>query len=256
MLGDQVLHHVRRLIGLVGGQALLALVPVGDHGARLGGDAGVAAGDEGRFDHGVRVGEGLVDGADLELALEAEIVTERSVDHRRLGIERGFCVSDGGEGLVVDLYQFGGVLGLRARARDHGAHRLALPAGAVDSNGMLRRRFEALEMREHADPWRHHLGELGAGDNGDNAGRFLRRDGLDRGKPGVSMRRAHKGHMRHTRQHNVADILAAALRQPVQIGPRHRAADVGVRPVERGEHGRGVVGDFHRASPRALFTSP
>ena len=44
---------------------------------------------------------------------------------------------------------------------------------------------------------------------------------------------------------DVADILAAPLRQPRQIGPRHRAADIGIRPVERGEAGRLVVGDFH-----------
>ena len=41
-------------------------------------------------------------------------------------------------------------------------------------------------------------------------------------------------------------ILGAASRQPREIGPRHRAADIGVRPVERGESGRRVVGDFHR----------
>ena len=44
---------------------------------------------------------------------------------------------------------------------------------------------------------------------------------------------------------DVADILAAALGQPRQIGPRHRAADIGIRPVERGEAGRLIVGDFH-----------
>ncbi len=60
VLGEQVLHHVRRLRALVDGEALLALVPVGDDGARLGGDAGVAAEHEGGLDHGVRLSEGLV----------------------------------------------------------------------------------------------------------------------------------------------------------------------------------------------------
>ena len=41
-------------------------------------------------------------------------------------------------------------------------------------------------------------------------------------------------------------ILGAALRQPREIRPRHRAADIGVRPVESGEDRRRVVGDFHR----------
>ena len=35
MLGEQVLHHVRRLRAMIGGQALLARIPVGDDGARL-----------------------------------------------------------------------------------------------------------------------------------------------------------------------------------------------------------------------------
>ena len=71
----------------------------------------------------------------------------------------------------------------------------------------------------------------------------------------VRVRRAHEGHMRHARQHHVADVLRAALRQPRQIRPRHRAADVGVRPVERGEEGRGVVDDFHCLPPaRACAT--
>ena len=77
MLGEQVLHHVRRLRAVIDGQALLAGVPVGDQRARLGGDAGVAAEHEGGLDHRVGVGEGLVDLADFELALEAEIVAER-----------------------------------------------------------------------------------------------------------------------------------------------------------------------------------
>ena len=56
------------------------------------------------------------------------------MDHRRLGVERGFRIGDGGQRLVIDLDQLAGVLGLRARARDHGADRLALPAGALDGD--------------------------------------------------------------------------------------------------------------------------
>ena len=245
MLGEQVLHHVRRLRALIDGQALLAFVPVGDDRARLVGDAGVAAEHERGLDDGVGFGEGLVDGADIELALEAEIVAERGMDHRRLGVERGFRIGDGRQFLVGDLDQFAGVLGLRARARDHGADRLALPAGALDRDRRLRRGFQALEMREHADPGRHDLGEFGAGDDRDDAGRFLRRVGFDRLDARMRVRRAHEGDMRHARQRDVADILPASLRQPLQIRPRHRAADIGIRPVERGQHGRGVVGDFH-----------
>ena len=180
MLGEQVLHHVRRLRALIDGQALLALVPVGDDRARLVGDAGVAADDEGGLHDGVGRGEGLVDLADVDLALEAEIVAERGMDHRRLGIERGFRIDDRRQFLVVDLDQLAGILGQRARARHHGADRLALPAGALDRDRRLRRGLQALQMRQHADPGRHDLGQLGAGDDGDDARRLLRRGFLDR----------------------------------------------------------------------------
>ena len=60
MLGEQVLHHVRRLRALIDGEALLARIPVGDDGARLVGDAGMAAEHEGRLDHRVGLGEALV----------------------------------------------------------------------------------------------------------------------------------------------------------------------------------------------------
>jgi hypothetical protein len=50
MLGEQILHHVRRLGALIDGEALVALVPVGHGRARLVGDAGVAAEYEGGLD--------------------------------------------------------------------------------------------------------------------------------------------------------------------------------------------------------------
>ena len=83
VLGEQVLHHVRRLRAVIDGQPLLARIPVGDDRARLDGDAGVAAEHEGGLHHRVGFGEGLVDRADIELALEAEIVAELGMDHRR-----------------------------------------------------------------------------------------------------------------------------------------------------------------------------
>ena len=110
---------------------------------------------------------------------------------------------------------------------------------------MLRRRFDALEMREHANPGRDHLGKLGAGNDGDDSECFLRFRRFDIFDARMGVRRAHKRDMHHARQNDVGNILAAALREPRQIGPRHRAADIGIRPIERGQAGRLVVGDFH-----------
>ena len=67
--------------------------------------------------------------------------------------------------------------------------------------------------------------------------------------PRVRVRRAHERDMRHARQRHVADVLRAALRQPRQVRPRHRAADVGVRPVERGEGGRDCRRRFSLLAP-------
>ncbi len=255
VLGEQVLHHVRRLRALVHRHALFARVPVGHDRARLVGNTGMTAEHEGGLDHRVGGGKRVIDLADVELALETEIVAERGMNHRSLAVERGFRIDYRRQFLVRHLDQFAAIFRLGARARDHGAYRFALPAGDIDGDGRLWRRFEALEMREHADPGRHHFGEFRSGDHGDHAGRFLRRVGLDADDARVRIRRAHESDMRHARQRDVADILPAPLREPLQIRPRHRAADVGVRPVERGEHGRGVVGDFHRFAPaRACAT--
>ena len=60
VLGEQVLHHVRRLRALIDGQALLARIPVGDDGARLVGDAGVAAEHERRLDDRIGFGKAFV----------------------------------------------------------------------------------------------------------------------------------------------------------------------------------------------------
>ena len=83
VLGEQVLRHVRRLRALINGQALLAGIPVGDDGARLVGDAGMAAEHEGRLDDRIGFGKALVGIAGVERALEGEIVAERGMDHRR-----------------------------------------------------------------------------------------------------------------------------------------------------------------------------
>jgi hypothetical protein len=247
MPGENILRHVRRLGAVIDGEPLVARIPVGDDGARLVGDAGMAAEHEGCFGDGVRFGEGRVGIARHMRALECEVVAEIEMDHRRRRIECGFSVGDGRQRLVVDLDQRAGVFRFGARSCHHRADRLALPAGARDRDGMLRRRFDAFEMREHAHPRRDHVRKLRAGNDGDHARRFLDLLGRDVFDARVRVRRAQESDMRHARQHDVADILPAPLRQSRQIRPRYRAADIGVRPVERSE-ARGLVGrEFHLA---------
>ena len=226
MLGKQVLHHMRCLRTLIDRHALLAFVPVGDDRTRLVGDTGVASKNKCGFDHRVGFRKGFVDGAHLQLALKAEIVAKRGVNDRRFAIESRFRIGDGRQFLVTHVHQFTSVLSLRARARNHGANGLALPARAVDRDRRLRRRFEALQMREHADPRRHDLCKLGAGHDRNDPRRLFRGLGGDPGNACMRVRGTHVRNMSHARQGYVADILPATLRQPLQIRSWHRAPDV------------------------------
>src|SRR3974390_3465973 len=100
-------------------------------------------------------------------------------------------------------------------------------------------------MREHADPGGHYFRQLRTGDGGDDARRFLHRFGGDADDARMRVRRAHEGDVRHARERDVADVLPTALGKWLQIRPRHRAADIGIRTVERGEGWRGVLSNFH-----------
>jgi hypothetical protein len=156
-------------------QTLLAGIPVGDDCARLVGHAGVAAEHKCRGDDRIGLCKALVRIAGIERALEGEIVAEVGMNHRRRRIERGLRVGHRGENLVVDGDQRAGVLRLGTRPRDNGAYRFALPAGALDGDRVLRRRLDAFQMRENADPRRHHFGKLGAGNDRHDTRRAFRR---------------------------------------------------------------------------------
>ena len=255
MLGEQVLHHVRRLRRVIRSQPLLTRVPVSHNGAGLVANAGVAAEHEGVLDHRVRILEARLRIAGDVDTLEAQVVAEIGVDQGSLGVQRCLHVGERLQFFVFDLHQLAGILGLGACARHHGADRLALPARAADRDGVLRRRLDALEMCEHADPRCDDFGQFFAGDNGDDARRLLCGRRIDALDVGVGVRRAHERHVRHPRQHHVADELRAALREPSQVWPRYRTADVGIRTVERGEGGGVVLTDFHFLPPRACATA-
>ena len=55
--------------------------------------------------------------------------------------------------------------------------------------------------------------------------------------------------MRHARQLDVADIESAPLHQPVEIRPRHRLADIGVRTVQRRKRFRFFLCRCHGKRP-------
>ena len=208
----------------------------------------MAAEHERRLHNRIGVPESRASGiAGDEHALEGEIVAELGMDHRRAGIERGLGIGDRGQLLVADLDQLAGVLGLRARARHHGADRLALPAGPLDRERVLRRRLDAFEMGEHADPGRDHLGELGAGDDGDDARRLLRRRRVDLRDAGMACGERTKATCAMRGSTRSLTNWARPWVRRARFGPRHRAADIGVRAVECGER---------RTASRRRFSRP
>ena len=229
--GD-VLHHVRRLGALVDRQSRFGGVPVGHHRARLQRHAGVPPKHEFRLRHLVGKRKRGINGAGVEPPFESEVVTERGMNHRRFRIQRCAHVGHRLQFAVLDRDDFGSVLGGGATGRHDGRDRLALPADKVGRDRALGSRLQTLEVRQHAHPRRDHGRELFAGDDGDDAGRAPRRLRIDVQDLRMGIGRAQEHHMRHARQVDVADIEPAPLHQPLEIGPRHQLADIGVRPVQ------------------------
>ena len=141
MNGEDVLHHVRRLVRHVDRQLVLGFVVVGEDDARFQGDAGMALETEGFLDHQRRLGERGVDVARFDGIIEGDVVAQIGMDHVRRRIGRGLGVGHRRQFFVGHIDQRRGVFGLGAAVRHHRGDRLALPAHMVDGDGVLRRRF-------------------------------------------------------------------------------------------------------------------
>ncbi len=107
-----------------------------------------------RFHDCVGFGKRPVHSAGVEVALEGEVVAERRMNDRGFRIERGAHVRHGVQFLVFNRDDFRRVLCDGAAGRHDGRDGFALPADTVDRDRMLRRRFEALQVRQHANPRR------------------------------------------------------------------------------------------------------
>ncbi len=232
MLGEHRLHHVRRLGGVVHGELGGRAVVVGQDRARLERDARVAARVEGGLDDLVRGLEGVVDLAALVDALEAEVVAELGMDHRRARLQGRLHVDHGGQRRVGDGHLGRGILGDRAAVGDDGCHRLPHPGGTTDRQRVLRRRLHALEVRQRPHPGIAVGGEVLPREHAHHARHRQGRSGVDLDDLRVRVRAAHIGHMHHARQLDVVHVLAAPLHQLGRVRPRHRLADVGVGPVD------------------------
>ena len=168
------------------------------------------------------------------------------MDHRRCFIERGFRVGDGGQRLVVDLRSARRRPRLRARLRATTAH-TASPCQQARSMAMAYCGADLRPLRCVSTPT-HGVMTFASSAPVTTAttpgaffaaavSMFLMRACAcgERRKATCAMR----GNV------DVADILPAPLHQSRQVRPRHRAADIGIRPVERG----GLIGESFMAHP-------
>ena len=135
----QVLHHVRRLAGVVNREALLGRVPVGDLAARLESHAGVAAELEGGFLDRIGARERLVDRSGVQGPGKAQVVAKLRMNKRCFGRKSGLHVDDRGKAFELHHQDVQAVLGLLAGLRHDCHHRFTLPAGTLERERILRR---------------------------------------------------------------------------------------------------------------------
>ncbi len=136
---------------------------------------------------------------------------------------RAAGVDDRGERLIVDLDQLSGVLGQRARIRDHGGHGLADVAHFLAGQDRMRVPGElgALERRDRERP--HPVAEVGCGQNRQQpVGGGRRADAPDLR---VGERAAHKCDVGHARALEVVEVLRLAAQDALILTAPDRAAD-------------------------------
>ena len=167
----------------------------------------------------------------------AEHQAERGIAHLVVVVDLGRAlfrgildVDHGFERLVFDRDQFGAVARLRFRFRDDERDAVADAAHFV---GDQQRQERAVALRR-AEILRHqvrgHAGELvggdvGAGEDGEHAGRRLRLGNVDLLDAGVGMRRQHVDAEGHAGQHNVVDVAALANEEALVLDSAHRLSD-------------------------------
>jgi hypothetical protein len=148
------------------------------------------------------------------------------VDQRRGGIECGLHVDHRLELFDVDLQHLQRVFGLLARFGNDGHHRLALPAGAVHRQRVLRRRLHAGQVAQHRHPGLADPGQVVSVGHQDHAGHAACGCGVDALDAAVRHRAAPVHHVRHARQLDVVDVGALALHQLARARALDALADV------------------------------
>ena len=257
MGGEDVLDHVRALVVVPHGQLFFRRFIVGDEAPCLEADAGMAAEHEGFLDYVVGLGIGGIDVAEIRVAAPGQIVAQFVVDHGRTGGESRFRIGGNGQDVPVYVHQGGGVFGAGAAVRNDGDDGLPLPAGRVQRQRVLWRRFKTFEVGEDADPGRADFRHVPAGHDREDAGHGLGRLDIDRFHAGMGIGRAHESRVHHPFHLDIVDEGASALCEAGRIGAGDGAPDIGIRPVENPAAGilRDHVGHDDPPLARAISTA-
>ncbi len=251
---EDVLHHVRRLGRVIDGQRVVRGVVVGEDRARLHADAGVAAEAERLLDDEVGLRERVVDRTGVELAPEADVVAEIRMDDVAVGA-RVLHVGHDRQLLPLRLDVAERVLALLARLGDDRGHRLALPARALDRDRVLRRRLDALQVREHRHPRRAVLRHRAAVEARDHAGLARRLRQIELLEPGVGIRAAEEDDVREAREAQVVHERAAPLEQALRVRAGHALPDVALVGLRSRRVQRKLGAGVHRLPPLAFSST-
>jgi hypothetical protein len=176
--------------------SLARRVPVADRDARLHRAADDPVVDEIERDRLVSAGEGRLDGAPvMAFPVNAEVRAALGVEEWRVGPVRGRQIDDRRQRLVVDPDQLGGVARLVEALGDDESHRVTdIADHAARQHRAGRREHLLAASPRHLSLGRdlgHAIGvEVLDRENAENPRRGSRRLGVDRGDPGMRMRRA------------------------------------------------------------------
>ena len=192
---------------------------------------GVHAGDDVAPAHDVRrAREGGLHGGLVSRLVHVADIVGTLVPHRRASGPRRCRGGDRGKRIVVDLDEVGGVLGLGQGLGDHEGDGIAdiahaLLREAAVGRGEHRRAVGPLAPKGHLHRAQAVALDVGAGEDGEDAGSLEGPVDVDGAYAGMGMRGAKDDGVRLPGKIDVVEITAFALEQADVLEARHRLAD-------------------------------
>jgi hypothetical protein len=160
--------------------------------------------------------------------VDRDIAGDVAMHLRRAGLHGLADISDGGQGIVINIDQLRAVERGKLAFRDDRDHRLA------DMRHLLARERRPMRHRERfavagaRNRWvignADDAGflDIGGGQHRDHAGRGFRRFDIDRRDARGGMRRAHEGGVQHARLRRIGNVAAASGDQRLVFDARKR----------------------------------